>query len=86
MIYSRKDLAAGNPASSAQDEQMEFELVRKGDLSDLSLSKDQVTELCSFDDFSRGLWLLGLAIIETNTHSIVSRQTSPVDPRLLPLP
>ena len=47
---------------------MEFELVRKGDLS---LSKDQVTELCSLDDFSRDPWLLGFAITETNTRSIV---------------
>ena len=68
MISGRKDLAAGNPTSGAQDEQMEFELVRKGDLS---LSKDQVTELCSLDDFSRDPWLLGFAITETNTRSIV---------------
>ena len=52
----------------AEDAQMEFKLVRKGDLS---LSTDQVTELCSIDGFSRDVWLIGFAIIETNTRSIV---------------
>ena len=52
----------------AADAQMEFKLVRKGDLN---LAADLVTELCPIDGFSRDLWLLGFAIIETNTRSIV---------------
>ena len=46
---------------------MEFKLVRKGDLN---VSANQVTELCSINGFSRDLWLLGFAVIETNTRSI----------------
>ena len=51
----------------AEDIQMEFKLVRKGDLN---LSADLDTEFCSIDDFSRTLWQLGFAVIETNTRSL----------------
>ena len=51
----------------AADVQMGFKLVRKGDLN---LSADLDTELCSIDDFSRTLWQLGFAVIETNTRSL----------------
>ena len=51
----------------AEDAEMEFKLVRKGDLN---VSANQVTELCSINGFSRDLWLLGFAVIETNTRSI----------------
>ena len=53
----------------AENAQMEFKLVRKGDLN---LSAAQVTELCSVDGFSRDLWLLGFAIIETTTRSLTA--------------
>ena len=70
LFYEQTDelRAAFVEIGMAEDAQMEFKLVRKGDSS---LSADQVTELCSIDGFSRDLWLLGFAIIETNTRSIV---------------
>ena len=48
--------------------QMRFKLVRKGDLS---VSVELITELCSSNGFSKDLWGIGFAIIETNTRSLV---------------
>ena len=52
----------------AKDAQPDFRLIRK---RDLNVSEDQVTELRSSEGFSRELWLIGFAIIETNTRSLV---------------
>lgn len=53
----------------AEDAQIEFKLVRKGDLS---VSSDQITKLCSLDGLSRHLWNIGFAIIEGNTCSLIA--------------
>ena len=51
-----------------EDAQLEFRLVRQGDLN---VPADQITELCSTDGFSRDLWHIGFAIIEANTRSLI---------------
>ena len=45
-----------------------FGLTRR---KDLKVTEDQVVKLCSPEGFSRALWHIGFAIIETNTRSLV---------------
>ena len=49
-----------------EDAQMDFKLVRR---EELNMTTDQSAEMCAVEGFSRDLWLIGFAIIETNTRS-----------------